>query len=74
VASPKGGNAPLDPASVEATKDDTISVNFLEKHKSLWKNTMKLSDLLGHAKEYEAILFVGGHGRMFNRLHSLMII
>jgi len=66
VASPKGGEAPLDPSSVEASKDDKISVNFLHKDETLWKNTEKLEKFLGHAGDYEAIFFVGGHGPMFD--------
>lgn len=63
MASPKGGEAPLDPNSVEAFKEDKQSVDFLNKHKDLWQNTVKLETLLGHAKDYEGIFFVGGHGR-----------
>jgi len=66
IASPKGGAAPLDPSSVEASKDDPISVKFLETQKSLWTKTEKLESFLGHAKEYEAIFFVGGHGPMWD--------
>lgn len=66
IASPLGGAAPLDPSSVEASKSDAVSTKFLAEKKSLWENTAKLSDFLGHAGEYEAIFFVGGHGRMFS--------
>jgi len=66
VASPAGGTAPLDPGSVEAFKGDASSQNFLKTKESLWKNTEKLSSILGHAKDYEAIFFVGGHGPMFD--------
>jgi putative intracellular protease/amidase len=69
IASPKGGAAPLDPSSVEATKDDKVSVNFLKKNEALWKNTEKLDKFLGHAGEFEAIFFVGGHGRTFSSLN-----
>lgn len=66
IASPAGGKAPLDPNSVEASKDDVKSQSFLKNQESLWTNTSKLSSILGHAKEYEAIFFVGGHGPMFD--------
>jgi len=66
VASPAGGEAPLDPSSVEAFKEDPASTKFLKHHESLWKNTQKLESFLGHADEYEAIFFVGGHGPMFD--------
>lgn len=65
VASPKGGEAPLDPSSVEASKEDKTSVHFLEHNEALWKNTEKLEKFLGHAGDFEAIFFVGGHGRRF---------
>jgi len=66
VASPKGGEAPLDPSSVEASKDDEESQKFLKEKTELWKNTEKLSDFLGKTGEFAAILFVGGHGPMFD--------
>lgn len=66
VASPKGGECPLDPASVEMFKSDASSVNFLNTKQELWKNTVTLSSILGHASEYEAIFFVGGHGPVFD--------
>ena len=63
IASPAGGEAPLDPSSVEATKDDKASVDFLNSKQALWKNTEKLSKFVGRAKEFDAVFFVGGHGR-----------
>jgi len=66
VASPNGGAAPLDPSSIEAFKSDASSTKFLNTKEALWKNTHKLSDFLGHANDYEAIFFVGGHGPMFD--------
>jgi putative intracellular protease/amidase len=65
VASPKGGEAPLDPSSVEAAKDD-VSVNFLNNNTDVWKTTQKLSDYTGKAKDFDAIFYVGGHGPMFD--------
>lgn len=70
VASPAGGEAPLDPASVEAFKDDPISTKFLNEKQALWKNTEKLESLLGKGGEFDAIFYVGGHGRMLPP-HSL---
>jgi len=66
VASPNGGAAPLDPSSVEAFKNDASATKFLNTKEALWKNTHKLSDFIGHANDYEAIFFVGGHGPMFD--------
>ncbi|KAF2275214.1 class I glutamine amidotransferase-like protein [Westerdykella ornata] len=65
VASPKGGEAPLDPASIEAAKDD-VSVNFLKNDEQVWKNTQKLETFVGKAKDFDAIFYVGGHGPMFD--------
>jgi len=70
VASPNGGAAPLDPASVEAFKSDAASTKFLNTKEALWKNTHKLSEFIGHANEYEAIFYVGGHGPMFDLAHD----
>lgn len=65
VASPNGGEAPLDPGSVEIFKEDPSSIKFLKKE-SLWQNTHKLSEFLGRADEFDAIFYVGGHGPMFD--------
>jgi putative intracellular protease/amidase len=65
IASPKGGEAPLDPSSVEATEADIQSQHFFKTREALWKKSERLSSFLGHAKEFEAIFFVGGHGRQF---------
>ncbi|KAK4161035.1 class I glutamine amidotransferase-like protein [Cladorrhinum sp. PSN259] len=66
VASPKGGKAPLDPSSVDAAKEDEISVNFNKHHASVWSNTIPLSDFLGKADDFDAIFYPGGHGPMFD--------
>jgi putative intracellular protease/amidase len=72
VASPAGGEAPLDPSSVVATKDDAKSQGFLQTKDTLWKNTEKLESFLGRAKEFEAVFFVGGIGRTYIPLPSLL--
>ncbi|KAF7864059.1 hypothetical protein EAF04_007024 [Stromatinia cepivora] len=69
IASVLGGASPLDPASIEASKDD-VSVNFLKTQESLWKNTAPLSDFVGKAAEFDAIFYVGGHGPMFDLAHN----
>lgn len=66
IASPAGGAAPLDPSSVDASKDDAESQEFLKTKESLWKNTEKLSSFVGKSKEFDAIFYVGGHGPMFD--------
>ncbi|KAG4418316.1 hypothetical protein IFR04_008525 [Cadophora malorum] len=66
IASPSGGASPLDPSSVEASKEDDVSVRFLKENEKLWKQTEKLDSFLGRAGEFDAIFFVGGHGPMFD--------
>ncbi|GAB1319552.1 D-lactate dehydratase [Madurella fahalii] len=66
IASPQGGPAPLDPSSVEAFSKDPICTAFLSKHKSLWESTQPIESFLGHADEYDAIFYPGGHGPMFD--------
>ncbi|KAK4458075.1 class I glutamine amidotransferase-like protein [Cladorrhinum samala] len=66
VASPKGGAAPLDPSSVEAAKEDDVSVKFLNSQSQIWSNTSKVSEFLGKADEFDAIFYPGGHGPMYD--------
>jgi putative intracellular protease/amidase len=63
VVSPKGGEAPLDPLSVELFKEDKESSQFLKEEESLWKNTEKLSNYVGKADQFDAVVVPGGHGR-----------
>jgi hypothetical protein len=63
VASPAGGEAPLDPYSIEVTKDDLECQTFLRENENVWKRTEKLSSLLGRSAEFAGIFYVGGHGR-----------
>ncbi|KAJ5336573.1 ThiJ/PfpI [Penicillium brevicompactum] len=66
IASPKGGEAPLDPSSVKMFEADPTSQTFLKEQKALWTNTHKLSDIVPRAAEFDAIFYVGGHGPMFD--------
>ncbi|KAK6863772.1 ThiJ/PfpI family protein [Apiospora arundinis] len=66
MASPKGGEAPLDPASVKAFEGDDESVQFLKTKSGVWKNTQKLSTFKGRAAEFDALFYPGGHGPMFD--------
>lgn len=63
IASPKGGEAPLDPGSVKMFEGDPVSTKFLKEQESLWKKTEKLSDFKDRVNEFDAIFYVGGHGR-----------
>ena len=65
VASPKGGEAPIDPTSVETFKEDAICKEFL-KNEALWKNTEVLSSFIGKSSGFDAVFVVGGHGPMFD--------
>jgi putative intracellular protease/amidase len=65
VASPKGGAAPVDEGSVTNFKKDEVCGQFWDNKSALWKNTTKLSNFLGRAKEFAGIFYVGGHGREF---------
>jgi putative intracellular protease/amidase len=66
VASPAGGAAPLDPASIEASKDDVKSQDFLKTKTQLWEQTETLSSFIGKAADFDALFYVGGHGPMFD--------
>lgn len=65
-ASPKGGEAPIDPHSVEYFKEDPVCKDFYENHSDVWKNTLTLSDLVGRASDFDAAFYPGGHGPMFD--------
>lgn len=65
-ASPTGGAAPLDPASVEMSAQDEVSQTFLKEQKDLWENTLPLASFLGKSGDFDAIFFPGGHGPMYD--------
>lgn len=66
MASPKGGEAPLDPSSVEMFKEDATATAFLSSKKALWQNTAKLAEFAGKADAFDAVFVPGGHGPMFD--------
>lgn len=63
-ASPKGGEAPMDPESRKL--DDPLNKRFLESPEltAKLKSTLKMSDI--NSKDYEIIHFAGGHGAMWD--------
>merc|ERR1712129_691930 len=63
-ASPKGGEAPLDPSSIDAYKEDKLCVDFRsnESQAALWKKTVPLGDV--DAEDFDAVFVVGGYGVM----------
>ncbi|KAF9109804.1 hypothetical protein BGX27_007161, partial [Mortierella sp. AM989] len=71
-ASPKGGKAPLDPSSVDAAKDNKTVVAFLNNPDFTRKidNTHKVSEFVGKESEFEAIVYPGGHGPMYDLEHD----
>ena len=50
---------------MKMAESDDVSLAFFKEQKALWTNTQKLSDILPRASEFDAIFYVGGHGRMF---------
>lgn len=71
TASPKGGVAPLDPASAEASKDDVGAQAFLTDKRRVWEQTKPLSAFAGAAADeaadaFDALFYPGGHGPMFD--------
>ncbi|EHK25936.1 uncharacterized protein TRIVIDRAFT_36024 [Trichoderma virens Gv29-8] len=66
VVSPKGGVAPLDAGSIELTKEDPVSVAFLNNNKALWENTLPIKQFVGRSGEFDTIFYPGGHGPMFD--------
>jgi putative intracellular protease/amidase len=47
-------------------KADPVCTKFLESKKDLWENTKPLKDFVGRAAEFDAILYPGGHGPLFD--------
>lgn len=65
-ASPKGGEAPLDEGSIEASKDDAGCQRYLKDPAGLaaTKATVPLADC--KADDYDAVFYVGGFGTMWD--------
>ncbi len=66
LASPKGGQPPIDPKSA-APENQTEATRRFEQDEALKEKlslTLKLSDV--SADEYDAIFFPGGHGPMWD--------
>ena len=64
IASPKGGKAPMDEGSLNLT--DPANFRFMDNKIFAGKleNTLKASDI--NSADYQAILFAGGHGTMWD--------
>ncbi|MDP4163209.1 MAG: type 1 glutamine amidotransferase domain-containing protein [Bacillota bacterium] len=63
IASPKGGDGTVDQFSLIDEMDPKGESKEFEKL-GRWKDTLRLADL--SAADYDAIVFVGGHGPMFD--------
>ena len=65
-ASPKGGESPCDPGSIDATKDDKECTDFWGDAalKGLTEKTVKLSEC--KSEDFDCVFFVGGFGTMDN--------
>jgi putative intracellular protease/amidase len=71
VASPKGGNTPIDPYSIPSNpfgtnRDDPITQKFLGTQSDLEKinNTVPISDI--DPMEFSAVVFPGGNGATYD--------
>lgn len=64
IASPKGGEPPMDPRSYKLSDDD--NQRFVETVSDWQKmqNSLLLADI--NAADYDAIVFAGGHGTMWD--------
>lgn len=71
-ASPKGGKAPLDPGSLVAAKDNQVVTSFMANAQIQEKlnHTHKIDEFVGKESQFEAVLFPGGHGPMFDLEHN----
>jgi putative intracellular protease/amidase len=77
LASPKGGQPPLDPKSDEADFQTEATHRFKDDKaaQGVLANTFKLSDIA--AGDYDAIFYPGGHGPLWdlsNNSHSISLI
>lgn len=71
IATPKGGNIPVDPYSVPSyiystNRDDPMTEAFLRTSEDLAKinNTLRLSDV--NSSDYSAVVFPGGNGATYD--------
>lgn len=70
LASPKGGQPPIDPKS-DLPENQTSAMTRFKKDESAQKalaNTRKLADM--KAEDYDAVFYPGGHGPMWDLAES----
>lgn len=66
IASPKGGQPPIDPKSAEPSNETQATRRFNNDREvqQLLANTRKLSDL--NADDFDAVFYPGGHGPLWD--------
>lgn len=66
IASPNGGNVPIDPESLKRFTLDKISTEYLRdpSFRELLKNSKKLADVSNQA--FDLVYLAGGHGTMYD--------
>lgn len=77
LASPKGGQPPIDPASDMPENQTAATIRFkADKHlQNILSETMLLSDM--SSDDYDAVFYPGGHGPLWdltNDAHSVKLI
>lgn len=74
LASPKGGQPPLDPKSNEAgfQTEDTARFKADEAAKAALANTAKLSEV--NASDFDGVFYPGGHGPMWDLVNDAQSI
>ena len=70
LASPKGGNPPIDPMSKLTENVTGSNRRFMDDDfaKHALKHTLKIADV--SASDYDAVFYPGGHGPMFDLANS----
>ncbi|GIJ87489.1 hypothetical protein Asppvi_006396 [Aspergillus pseudoviridinutans] len=76
IASPQGGEAPLDPASTSAStkpepasdEADATDISSIAQHWEAWTHTYRIRETVARAGagEFDAVFYVGGRGAMFD--------
>lgn len=66
IASPKGGQAPIDPKSNEPANQTPATVRYYNDPETIKRlaNTVKLSSV--SEKDYDTVFYPGGHGPMWD--------
>lgn len=66
IASPEGGNVPIDPESLKAFTLDKVSKEYYNDSKflELLKNSKSLKEI--NSENYDVVYLAGGHGTMYD--------